>query len=116
MQPAVASTKKQPPSKSEATPEAKAPPVVSNPPVAIKRIEPALAAMGGRPSTSTTVILSVLVDENGKVVRVQVAKGEAGTSLVANSIDAVIRMRYRPATRGGQPIKAWTTEQFTFKH
>jgi protein TonB len=60
-----------------------------------------------------TVVLSVLVDENGKVRSVKVVSGP-GAGLDQAAEKAVERIRFRPATRKGQPVAAQITYRYTF--
>ena len=60
-----------------------------------------------------TVVLSVLVDESGKVRTVKVISGPGG-GLDQAAAKAVERIRFRPATRKGQPVAAQITYRYTF--
>jgi protein TonB len=61
------------------------------------------------------VVLNVLVNESGRVVRVVVDEGIPGSPLEAAAIDAVLRWEYRPGTENGSPVRAWVTETFVFE-
>ena len=60
-----------------------------------------------------TVVLSVLVDEAGKVRTVKVISGPGG-GLDQAAAKAVERIRFRPATRKGLPVAAQITYRYTF--
>jgi len=60
-----------------------------------------------------TVVLSVLVDESGKVRAVKVLSGP-GSGLDQAAAKAVERIRFRPAMRKGQPVAAQITYRYTF--
>ena len=60
-----------------------------------------------------TVVLSVLVDETGHVRTVKVLSGPGG-GLDQAAAKAVERIRFRPATRKGQPVAAQITYRYTF--
>jgi len=60
-----------------------------------------------------TVVLSVLVDEGGRVRRVKVVSGPGG-GLDQAAAKAVERIRFRPALRKGQPVAAQITYRYTF--
>ena len=60
-----------------------------------------------------TVVLSVLVDESGKVRSVKLISGP-GAGLDQAALKAVERIRFRPATRKGQPVAAQITYRYTF--
>ncbi len=60
-----------------------------------------------------TVVLSVLVDETGRVRTVKVVSGPGG-GLDQAAAKAVERIRFRPALRKGQPVPAQITYRYTF--
>jgi protein TonB len=60
-----------------------------------------------------TVVLSVLVDEGGRVRTVKVLSGPGG-GLDQAAAKAVERIRFRPALRKGQPVAAQITYRYTF--
>src|SRR5262249_36275476 len=60
-----------------------------------------------------TVVLSVLVDETGKVRAVKHVSGP-GAGLDQAAAKAVERIRFRPAMRKGQPVPAQITYRYTF--
>ena len=60
-----------------------------------------------------TVVLSVLVDEGGRVRAVKVISGPGG-GLDQAAAKAVERIRFRPALRKGQPVAAQITYRYTF--
>ena len=60
-----------------------------------------------------TVVLSVLVDETGRVRSVNVVSGPGG-GLDQAAAKAVERIRFRPALRKGQPVAAQITYRYTF--
>ncbi len=60
-----------------------------------------------------TVVLSVLVDETGRVRAVKVVSGPGG-GLDQAAARAVERIRFRPAVRKGQPVAAQITYRYTF--
>ena len=60
-----------------------------------------------------TVVLSVLVDEGGRVRAVKVISGP-GAGLDQAAAKAVERIRFRPALRKGQPVAAQITYRYTF--
>jgi len=60
-----------------------------------------------------TVVLSVLVDETGRVRSVKVVSGP-GAGLDEAAARAVERIRFHPAVRKGQPVAAQITYRYTF--
>lgn len=62
------------------------------------------------------VVLSILVDEAGRVVQTRLEKGVAGaTELDQAALAAAANARYRPAMKDGEPVKMWTTLRIPFK-
>jgi protein TonB len=84
-------------------------------PVAIQRVQPAYPPRAVKNGERGTIVLKVLVNEAGKVVRVVVEEGMPGSDLEAAAIDAVLRWEYRPAMQNGHTIRAWSTERFDFE-
>lgn len=84
------------------------------PPAAIQSPQPSYPPRALKRGEQGTIVLKVLVNEEGRVTRVVVDQGIAGSELEAAAIDAVLRWTYRPATEYGRPIKGWTTERFVF--
>jgi protein TonB len=90
-----------------------APALRVEPPEVVSRIEPVLNKKSRK--QQGTVVLNVLVNESGRVVRVVVDEGIPGSPLEAAAIDAVLRWEYRPGTENGSPVRAWVTETFVFE-
>jgi protein TonB len=114
-----------PPSASTEAEATQAPPVetpVSEPaapvadlaePVVVQRVEPTLPPRANK-GKGGTVVLKVLVNEQGRISRVLVERGIPGSDLEAAAISAVLRWKFRPATRNGEPIRSWTKATFVF--
>ncbi len=85
------------------------------PPVAIENPQPTYPAAARKRKEIGTIVLKVLVSETGRVVRVVVDDGLAGSHIEAAAIETVLHWKYEPATENGHPIRAWATEEFTFK-
>jgi TonB family protein len=63
-----------------------------------------------------TVLISALVDEQGKVAEARIIRGAAESSgLNLAAIENVKLRRYKPATLNGKPGRAWVTIQIDFK-
>jgi TonB family protein len=62
------------------------------------------------------VVLRALIDENGTVQEVQVLRGvKPDLGLDAAATSAVREWRFRPATKGGVPVKLWKTITIPFQ-
>jgi TonB family protein len=86
-----------------------------SPPQLLTRQEPIYPPRARKRGEGGIVELKVLVNEQGRVVRVVVEQGLPGSELEARAIDAALRSTYRPATEAGQPVRAWVTERFVFE-
>jgi TonB family protein len=61
-----------------------------------------------------TVVLNVLVDENGDVIEVELIRG-VGEELDGAAIRAVKGWTYKPARKDGVGVKVWKPEKVVFK-
>ena len=84
------------------------------PPVVLDRVEPVFDQRKLRRGEQQSVVLRVLVDERGRVVRVIVDESVAGPDAEFAAINAVLRWTYEPALEDGEPVRDWTTERFEF--
>ncbi len=85
------------------------PPATSNATIAYETATPPaypIAAL--RAGVQGTVVLRVLVDENGKPVQVLVAHSSGSHLLDRAALEHVLAAwRFHPATRDGKPVRAW---------
>ena len=89
-------------------------PLSDTEPVVIDRIEPDFDQRTLREGESQRVVLRVLVDQRGRVVRVVVDESESGSDVEFAAINAVLRWTYEPALEAGEPVRSWTSESFEF--
>jgi len=61
------------------------------------------------------VVVRMLVDERGSVVKAYVAKTSGYSSLDEAAVRAVKEYRFLPALKNGKPIKRWVEQEFLFK-
>jgi TonB family protein len=61
------------------------------------------------------VVVSVLVDENGRVAETQVVESSRQKILDEAAVDAAKSAQYRPATKDGVRVKMWTRLRIPFK-
>lgn len=83
-------------------------------PVLLTRVEPLYPEIARRSHQGGTVILQTVIDENGRVIDVEVVKG-LGFGLQQAAIDAVSKWRFKPATMNGRAVKVFfnLTVQFS---
>ncbi len=82
---------------------------------AIERLEPVFPPRARKRGEWGTVLLNVLVSEQGKVVRVVVDRGIPGPDLDAAAINTVLRWVYEPALEAGRPVRQWVREEVVFE-
>ena len=84
------------------------------PPKMSRVVKPVYPQLALRARIGGIVLLRVLVSETGKPLEIQVLKGVAG-GLTDSAVNAVRGWRFEPATRGGTPVRAWTTIPIPFE-
>jgi len=89
-------------------------PEVEVAPKILRVVKPVYPPMALRARMGGTVLLRVLVGENGLPLDVQVISGAAG-GLTESAVSAVRKWRFTPGQRGGAPVKAWTTIPIPFE-
>jgi TonB family protein len=85
-------------------------------PQVVRSPNPSYPPIALRQRVEGTVELQALVDENGRVVEVQIISGMGGKSgLDEAAVDSVKRRRYKPAAKEGIPVKVWIPVRVQFK-
>jgi protein TonB len=84
-------------------------------PVPLKQTLPEYDPLSRRMRHEGTVVLNVLIDEQGRVTRVEQIKGIPSSRLNAEAVRTVKGWRYRPATKDGVPVKVWMTLDLDFR-
>lgn len=80
------------------------------------RLEPRFPEMARRLNKDrATVIVKVLVDENGRAVEAEVIGKKSGFGFDAEALRAVRKATFRPPTKDGVPVKLWYTLTVQFK-
>jgi TonB family protein len=89
----------------------------STPPRLLSRPEPQYPDRARRRQVESDVLLLVLVDENGRVVRAIVKRTDDVNKLGFNEAArrAAFRTTFNPASRDGLPGKMWTELPFSFR-
>ena len=98
----------------ETTSPPKRAPAEFRPPTVLERREPTYSPADLSPGQAEEVVLRVLVNERGHAVRIQIEQGNPASRLVDSAVDAALRTKYRPATRGGDPVRSWATITYRF--
>jgi len=85
-------------------------------PVLVRFDKPSYPPIARRMKVQGDVVLSLLVDENGRVVETRVIQGvRGGAGLNEAATQAARRAQYRPATKNGMRVKMWTTLKIPFR-
>lgn len=86
------------------------------PPEPIYSPKPLYPPLAERQRIAGTVLLAVLVDENGSVQEVQVLRPiTPDLGLTAAAVAAARTWRYKPATKNGVRVKVRITQAITFR-
>lgn len=80
----------------------------------IKREQPEYPKMYRNAGKEGDVIIEVIVDKQGKISEHRVLKSD-GDLFTEASVKALLKFRYKPGTKNGQPIKFKVVELFRFK-
>jgi len=67
-----------------------------------------------RGASATSVVLDVLVSENGTVVEARAADLGADPTAIAAARRCALGMRFYPALRDGRPVAVWCRQRFEF--
>jgi protein TonB len=86
------------------------------PPQLVTAPKPQYPPMARTLKVEGVVVVSVLVDENGRVAEARVVESSRPkVGLEEAALDAARRTQYRPATKDGIRVKMWTRLRIPFK-
>ncbi len=86
------------------------------PPKLVRRPNPRFPMMAKRLNKKEAkVVLRVLIDENGKVIKAEIAGEEQGFGFDDEAAAAARKSTYQPATKNGVPVKFWHTLAVEFR-
>jgi len=83
-------------------------------PVLISKVEPEYSGQARRACLSGAMSLSLVVDSNGIPRDIYVIK-PLGMGLNEKAVEAVMKWRFRPGMKGGQPVATWATVEINFR-
>lgn len=87
-----------------------------SPPKATRPVAPRYPAMARRfNKKSATVQVKVLIDENGEVLKAELAGAPQKFGFDTEALSAAKRSQWKPATKGGVPVKIWHTLTIEFR-
>ena len=85
-------------------------------PNTLRRAQPRFPEMARRLNKAgATVLVRVLIDENGEVVKAELAGEKQGFGFDAEALQAAKKSTYAPATKNGVPVKMWHTLSVVFR-
>ncbi len=84
------------------------------PPRVIQKVEPVYTDEARLMKLNGTVVLSTIIDEQGRAVDIDVVRG-AGFGLDEQAIDCVRQWRFAPGTRDGRPVNVRAEIEVNFR-
>lgn len=85
-------------------------------PELVNRVNPAYPRFAQQKKVEGTVIISILVSENGDVADARVLREAGGSSgLNEAALSAVRKWKFRPGVKEGKRVKVWMTYPIVFK-
>ena len=78
-------------------------------------LRPRYPPASARAREQGTVLLRVLVDENGAPAKVEIARSSGHARLDASARDAVARAKFRPVMRNGKAVSVWGIVPVAFR-
>ncbi len=84
-------------------------------PFVVKRVMPEYPESLRRRGIEGRVIVKVLIDEQGKVIRTQILKGSPYVELNEAAVEAAKQFEFEPGKAKDKPVKVWMTIPFSFR-
>jgi TonB family protein len=90
--------------------------VADTPPISVKQVSPQATRLSIQRRVTGTVLLRVLVDENGAPAKVEILRDTAQRVGLGDASKAALEQwRWKPATKDGHRVKTWIAVQVPFK-
>jgi TonB family protein len=80
----------------------------------VSRISPIYPAIAKRQKATATVLLSTLIDEDGRVIDVKVLRGDNRFGFNEEAIRALRSTRFSPPRKDGKRVKTWRPQPIAF--
>jgi len=85
------------------------------PPQLVKFVEPEYPAEARRDRIEGTVLVKLLIDADGTIVRAEIARGVSEHEVLERAaVAAALQCVFAPGTVGGQPTRMWVQLPFVF--
>jgi protein TonB len=88
---------------------------VDSAPVPLEKELPAYSSIARRLRQEGTVVLRLLVNDQGNVEQVEVLSNSAGNILGKSAVEQAKRWSYRPAMKDDVAVRVWILEKVSFK-
>ena len=90
---------------------------IDTPPKTVKRVSPQATRLAVLRHVSGTVLLRVLVDENGAPAKVEILRDTAPNVGLGDASKAALEQwRWKAGTKDGHKVKTWITVQVPFRN
>jgi TonB family protein len=90
--------------------------LIDTPPVSVRQVSPQATRLAIQHHISGTVLLRVLVDENGQPAKVEILRDTVPRVGLGDASKAALEQwRWKPATKDGHRVKTWIVVQVPFK-
>lgn len=90
-------------------------PAQVRPPQLVRSPNPRYPEIARRMNREATVLLRVLVDERGRVVKAERIGKKVGSGFDEAALEAARQARFQPGTEDGEPQAMWTTLRIEFR-
>jgi TonB family protein len=84
-------------------------------PTVVRAARPVYPPIAARQRIETTVMLTILVSENGDVADVKVLRGDPRFGFNESAMQAMRRAKYTPPMKDGKRVKTWLPQMIQFK-
>ncbi len=90
---------------------------IDTPPEASRKVNPQTTRLAAQHHVSGTVLLRVLVDENGAPAKVEILRDTTPRVGLGDASKTALELwRWKPATKDGHKVKTWIVVQVPFKN
>ena len=86
-----------------------------DPPVALSPIRPKYSEIAQAAGIEGTVVVQVFVNEKGRVTETVILKGIPDSGLDEAAIEAIVKVKYRPAKAKGKKVGVWISIPVVFR-
>ncbi len=77
-------------------------------------IRPAYPPMAARAKAQATIVVTTLIDENGRVVDVKILRGDPRFGFNDEAVRAIRTVRFSTPTKNGKRVKTWRPQTISF--